>query len=60
MTDKEKELQEELLYEEQELTEEEEELRDEIYDRLDIFEQLNRQYHDKAKECRQILHMDDP
>lgn len=60
MTDKEKELQEELLYEEQELTEEEEDLRDEIYDRLDIFEQLNRQYHDKAKECRQILHMDDP
>ena len=48
------------FWEEQQLSEEDEELRDLIYERLDIFEELNRQYHDKAKECRQIIHMDDP
>ena len=60
MTDKEKELQEEFFDEEQKLSEEEQELLDTIYDRLDIFEQQNREYHDAAKKCRRILHMDDP
>ncbi len=60
MTDKEKELQEEYVLDDQPLTEEEEELRDTIYDRLDIFQQMNQPYHDEAKKCRRILHMDDP
>jgi hypothetical protein len=60
MTDKEKELQEEYLYEEQELSEEEHDLLETIYDRLDIFEQLNRPYHEEAMKCRRILHMEDP
>ena len=60
MTDKEKEVQEEFLYEEQELSEEEKELLEQIYDRLDIFEQKNRAIHEEAKKCRQILHMEDP
>ena len=60
MTDKEKELQEEVFSDEQVLDEEEQELLDTIYDRLDIFEQMNRDYHDEAKKCRRIVHMDDP
>ena len=60
MTEKERELQEETFTGEQELTEEEEDLLEQIYDRLDIFEQMNRPYHEAAKECRQILHMEDP
>ena len=60
MTDKEKELQEEPMLEEQQLDEEDKELLEQIYDRLDIFEQMNREYHDAARECRKILHMDDP
>jgi len=60
MTDKEKELQEDFLYEDQELSDEDKELLETIYDRLDIFEQQNRQYHQAAKECRQVLHMADP
>lgn len=60
MTDREKELQEEVFSDEQVLTEEEQELLDTIYDRLDIFEQMNRPYHDEAKKCRRIIHMDDP
>ena len=60
MTEKEKELQEEFFLEEQPLTEEEQDLLETIYDRLDIFEQQNRPYHDQAKKCRRILHMDDP
>ena len=60
MTDKEKELQEEFYLDDQPLDEEDKELLNTIYDRLDIFEQMNRQYHDEAKKCRQILHMDDP
>ena len=60
MTEKEKELLEEPLYEDQELSEEDKDLLELIYDRLDIFEQTNRPYHEKAKECRQILHMEDP
>ena len=60
MTDKEKELQEETYVEEQELSEEDRELVETIYDRLDIFEQQNRPYHEAAKKSRRILHMDDP
>ena len=51
---------ENMFLEEQPLEEEDRKLLDLIYDRVDIFEQVNRQYHDKAKECRQILHMEDP
>ena len=47
-------------FEEQKLSEEERELLDTIYTRLDVFEQNNRPYHEKAKESRQILHMQDP
>ena len=51
---------EEMFLGEQPLTAEEEALRDLIYDRVDIFRELNQPYHDEAKKCRQILHMDDP
>ena len=60
MTDKELELQEEIFMDEQQLSEEDKELLETIYDRLDIFEQMNRDYHDEAKKCRRIVHMDDP
>jgi len=61
MTEKEKELlDEEILDEEQPLEDEDRELLDTIYDRLDIFEQMNRPFHEAAKECRQVLHMQDP
>ena len=60
MTDKEKDLLEEYIGEEQPLEEEDRDLLETIYDRLDIFEQMNRPYHEAAKECRQILHMEDP
>lgn len=45
---------------EQPLNEEDRELLDTIYNRLDIFEEMNRPYHEEAKKCRQILHMEDP
>lgn len=60
MTDKQMELQDEMILDEQPLDEEGRDLIDLIYDRLEIFEELNRPYHDEAKECRRILHMDDP
>ena len=60
MTENEKEVLEEVLGEDQQLTDEERELVDRIYDRLDIFEQMNRPFHEEAKTCRRILHMDDP
>ena len=60
MTDKELELQAEVFQDEQPLDEKDKELLAVIYDRLDIFEQLNHPYHEEAKECRQILHMEDP
>lgn len=60
MTNEERELQQEVALEEQPLDEKDQRLLETIYDRLDIFEQMNRPYHDKAKECRRILHMDDP
>ena len=55
-----KDLQEEYLLDDQPLNDEEEELLTTIYNRLDIFEQMNRPYHEQAKDARQILHMDDP
>lgn len=45
---------------EQRLDAEDEQLLETIYERLDIFEKMNRPYHDEAKKCRQILHMEDP
>jgi hypothetical protein len=60
MTDREKELQEEFFLGEQPLNEEEKHLINTIYDRLDIFEQMNRPYHDAAKDIRKIVHMEDP
>ena len=60
MTEKEKELQAEYVLEDQRLSEEDRELLEQIYDRLDIFEQMNRPYHEAAKEVRKIMHMDDP
>ena len=47
-------------YGEQPLKEEDKKLVNLIYERLDIFEQQNRPYHEEAKKCRQILHMEDP
>lgn len=60
MTDNELDLQEEAFLEEQKLDKDEKDLLETIYNRLDIFEQQNRKFHDEAKKCRQILHMDDP
>jgi len=54
------ELQEEFFLEEQQLSEEDADLLDLIYERLDIFEQMNRPYHEAVKKSRQILHMEDP
>lgn len=60
MTDKEQQDLTEEYLEEQPLSPEDKELLDRIYDRLDIFEEMNKPYHDAAKEARKILHMDDP
>ena len=46
--------------EEQPLDEEKKELVNTIYERLEVFEQKNREYHEKAKKARKILHMKDP
>ena len=48
------------LLDEQPLKEEDRELLNTIYERQEIFEQVNREYHEEAKNCRKILHMDDP
>lgn len=45
---------------EQPLKEEERELLTEIYNRLEVFEQGCRPYHDAAREAREILRMRDP
>ena len=45
---------------EQPLNEEEKDLVNLVYERLEIFEEKNRQYHDAAKKARQVLHMKDP
>jgi len=55
----EKEL-ERYIDEDQPLDEEDKELVELVYDRLDIFQQLNNPYHQAAKDCRQVLHMEDP
>ena len=57
-----KEIVEQLDYvlDDQPLSEEDQDLLETIYDRLDIFEQMNRPYHDAAKNDRQVLHMADP
>lgn len=60
MTNRERELLDEQILEEQPLDDEDQELVEQIYDRLEIFENLNRPYHDEAKKCRRVLHMDDP
>ena len=61
MTDREKEIfEEQTMLEDQPLKEEEKQLLETIYDRLDIFEEKNRPYHDEAKTCRKIVHMRDP
>lgn len=54
------ELVEEIDPGDQVLSPDAEKLRDLIYDRLDIFREMNQPYHDEAKKCRRILHMDDP
>ena len=48
------------MLDEQPLKPEDRKLLDTIYQRLETFEQRNRVYHDKAKNCRKILHMEDP
>lgn len=59
-----KEIEEQLAYTDvltdQPLDEKEKDLLDTIYDRLDIFQQLNSKYHENARKCRQIVHMEDP
>jgi len=50
----------EVFMDEQELDEKDQALLDTIYERLDIFQQLNSPFHAEAMECRQILHMEDP
>ena len=61
MTEKELELEmEQTFLEEQPLKADEKGLVQTIYDRLDIFEELNRPIHDEAKTCRKIVHMEDP
>ena len=60
MTEKEKELEEEVWVEEQQLSEEDDALVQEIYDRLEIFQQMNEPYHTAARKCRAIVHMEDP
>ena len=49
-----------LLLDEQPLKPAERKLLDTIYERLETFEQRNQFYHEEAKKCRKILHMEDP
>jgi len=51
---------EEMFLEDQPLSPEDKKLVETIYDRFDIFSQMNKPYHETARECRQILHMEDP
>jgi hypothetical protein len=60
MTNKERELEEQVYLEEQPLSEEDKDLLEEIYNRLDIFQEMNGKYHEDASKARQILHMEDP
>ena len=50
----------EAAFAEQMLDAEDKELLTEIYSRLEVFEQENRPYHDAAKECREIMRLNDP
>ena len=45
---------------EQLLDDDERRLIDEIYNRVEIFERANREYHDAAREARKIVRMQDP
>lgn len=45
---------------EQPRTAQEEDLVTTVYERLELFEQGNREAHEQAKICRQVLHMEDP
>ena len=45
---------------EQSLSKEEEALLDTIYKRVELFQQHNRREHEKARVCREIIHMRDP
>ena len=60
MTDKDKALEEETWAEDQPRSEEDDALIDEIYDRLEIFRQMNEPFHSDARKCRAIVHMADP
>ena len=60
MTEEQRDLEEEYFLSEQPLDEEEKALRDLIYDRLEIFTQNNKPVHDRVREDRQIIRMEDP
>ena len=60
MTNEQMELEEDIFLEDQNLSQEDRALLDLIYDRVDIFQDMNKPYHDEAKKCRMILHMEDP
>ena len=48
------------LLDDQPRSEEDDALIDEIYDRLEIFRQMNEPFHADARKCRAIVHMADP
>ena len=48
------------ILDEQVLDEKDQALLELIYDRLDMFQQMNSPFHAEAMECRQIMHMEDP
>jgi len=50
----------ELILSEQPLNEEEKKLLEEVYARLELFEQANRPYHEEAKNVREIIRLRDP
>ena len=54
------ELNEDYLFEDQQLDEDEQKLLDLIYERLDIFQEKNAPFHQAAKDVRMIVHMEDP
>ena len=53
-------LEEPVWAEDQPRSEEDDELVDLIYERLEIFRQMNQPFHDTARDCRAIVHMADP
>lgn len=58
--EKEVQIEAEYLMDDQPLSEEDEKLLELIYDRLDIFVQMNQPIHDEARKCRDILRLKDP